>query len=55
MAKFTGHCMKCRDKKEFEGEEVIKDTKKGQVKFVTGTCPDCHGAIWKIIGRIIKK
>ena len=55
MAKFTGYCMKCRGKKEFEGAEVIKDTKKGQVKFVTGPCPDCRGAIWKIVGRIIKK
>jgi len=47
--------MKCRQQKEFEGNEVVKDTKRGQVRFITGPCPTCGGSIWKIVGRILKK
>lgn len=38
MAKYTGYCVKCKAKRDFEGTPGV--TKKGQ-PVASGGCPDC--------------
>ena len=38
MAKYEAYCVKCREKREFEGEEV--EMPNGR-KAAQGTCPVC--------------
>ena len=43
-----GYCVKCKAKKEIANavEEVMKNGRKA----IKGTCPDCGGVMFKILG-----
>lgn len=47
MAKHEGYCVKCREKREFEGEEV---TLKNGRKAAQGSCPVCGTKINRMLG-----
>ncbi len=48
MAKFEGYCVKCRTKREFEGQEV--ETKNGR-RMAQGPCPVCGTKMNRILGK----
>ena len=39
MATYEGYCVKCREKRKFEGEEV--EMANGR-RAAQGTCPECN-------------
>jgi len=46
------YCLRCKTNVEVSDmKEVEKDTKKGKRKFLTGTCPNCKGSVWKVKGK----
>lgn len=45
--KFNGYCVKCKAKRDFEGE--VK-TMKNNRKMAQGTCPECGTKINRILG-----
>ncbi|MEX0832328.1 MAG: DUF5679 domain-containing protein [Actinomycetota bacterium] len=48
MAKYEAYCVKCRAKREFEGEEV---TLKNGRKAAQGKCPVCGTKVMRILGK----
>ena len=48
MAKYEAYCVKCREKREFEGEEV---TLKNGRRAAQGTCPVCGTKVMRILGK----
>ena len=47
MAQYEGYCMKCREKRTFEGEIV---TLKNGRPAAQGACPVCGTKLTKIMG-----
>jgi len=48
MAMYEAYCVKCREKREFEGEEV---TLKHVLKAAQGKCPVCGTKVMRILGK----
>ena len=46
--KFNGYCVKCKEKRDFEGE--VKTTNNGR-KMAQGPCPVCGTKINRILGK----
>ncbi len=48
VARYEAYCVKCRQKREFEGHEV---TLKNGRKAAQGTCPVCGTKVMRILGK----
>jgi len=48
VATYEAYCVKCRAKREFEGEEV--ELKNGR-KAAQGICPVCGTKVMRILGK----
>jgi hypothetical protein len=48
MAQYEAYCVKCKAKREFEGEVV---TLKNGRKAAKGTCPVCGTTVMRILGK----
>jgi len=48
LASYEGYCVKCRTKREFEGEK--KDLPNGR-SAAQGTCPVCGTKITRMLGK----
>jgi len=48
MATYTAYCVKCREKRDFEGEEV---TLKNGRRAAQGICPVCGTKVMRILGK----
>lgn len=48
MASYEGYCVKCRTKREFEGEK--KDLPNGR-SAAQGLCPVCGTKITRMLGK----
>jgi hypothetical protein len=48
MAQYEAYCVKCKAKREFEGEEV---TLKNGRRAAKGTCPVCGTTVMRILGK----
>jgi Domain of unknown function (DUF5679) len=48
MANYEGYCVKCREKREFDGEEV--DLPNGR-RAAQGMCPVCGTKMNRILGK----
>ena len=48
MATYEGYCVKCREKREFEGQEV--ELANGR-RAAQGTCPVCGTKVMRILGK----
>ncbi len=48
MAKYEAYCVKCREKREFEGQE---ETLKNGRKAAKGKCPVCGTTVMRILGK----
>ena len=48
MASYEAYCVKCREKREFEGQEV---TMKNGRKAAKGTCPVCGTTVMRMLGK----
>jgi hypothetical protein len=48
MAMYEAYCVKCRTKRQFEGQEV---TLKNGRKAAQGTCPVCGTKVMRILGK----
>lgn len=46
--KYEGYCVKCREKREFDGE--VTETKNGRL-MAKGTCPVCGTGMNRILGK----
>jgi hypothetical protein len=46
--KYNGYCVKCKEKRDFEGEVAV--TKTG-MKIAKGACPICGTTIPRILGK----
>jgi hypothetical protein len=48
MTTFDGYCVKCREKRQFEGVEI--DLKNGR-RAAQGACPTCGTTMNRILGK----
>jgi hypothetical protein len=48
MAMYEAYCVKCREKREFEGEET---TLKNGRRAAKGVCPVCGTKVMRILGK----
>jgi Domain of unknown function (DUF5679) len=48
VPKYIAYCVKCKEKREFEGQEVVM--KNGR-KAGRGTCPVCGTTLNRILGN----
>ena len=48
MAQYEGYCVKCKAKRQFEGEEV---TLKNGRRAAKGKCPVCGTTMMRILGK----
>jgi Domain of unknown function (DUF5679) len=48
MASYEGYCVKCREKREFDGEEVEMANGRRSAK---GKCPVCGTGMNRILGK----
>jgi len=48
MAQYEAYCVKCREKREFEGEEV---TLANGRRAAQGICPVCGTKVMRILGK----
>jgi hypothetical protein len=48
MAQYEAYCVKCKAKREFEGEVV---TLKNGRRAAKGTCPVCGTTVMRILGK----
>ncbi len=48
LATYEAYCVKCREKRTFEGEEV--ELKNGR-KAAQGICPVCGTKVMRILGK----
>jgi hypothetical protein len=48
LANYEGYCVKCREKREFEGE--VKEMANGR-KAAQGTCPVCGTKMNRMLGK----
>jgi hypothetical protein len=45
---YNGYCVKCREKRDFEGTVVVSDSGRRMAK---GTCPVCGTKMNRILGK----
>ncbi len=45
---YNGYCVKCRQKRDFEGRVVVSDSGRRMAK---GTCPTCGTKMNRILGK----
>jgi hypothetical protein len=52
----TGYCVKCKEKREIQGEKTIEMKGKGGMKrsAITGVCPTCGTKMFRIMGKVTK-
>ena len=48
VASYEGYCVKCREKRQFEGQEV--ELANGR-RAAQGTCPTCGTKMNRILGK----
>jgi len=48
VASYEGYCVKCREKRQFEGQEV--ELANGR-RAAQGTCPICSTKMNRILGK----
>jgi len=48
MAEYEGYCVKCREKRKFDGE--VKEMANGR-KAAQGTCPVCGTKMNRMLGK----
>jgi hypothetical protein len=48
VAEYEAYCVKCREKRKFEGTEV---TLKNGRRAAQGTCPVCGTKVMRILGK----
>ena len=48
VEKYTGYCVKCRQKREFEG--YVEVSKSG-MRMAKGKCPVCGTTVNRILGK----
>ena len=48
VAKYEAYCVKCREKREFEGTEI---TLKNGRRAAQGICPVCGTKVMRILGK----
>jgi hypothetical protein len=48
VATYQGYCVKCREKREFGGQEI---TMKNGRKAAKGTCPVCGTTVMRMLGK----
>ena len=48
MAQYEAYCVKCREKRQFEGQEV---TLANGRRAAQGTCPVCGTKVMRILGK----
>jgi len=48
MAKYEGYCVKCREKREFEG--TVNEMANGR-RAAQGTCPVCGTKMNRMLGK----
>jgi hypothetical protein len=48
MAQYQGYCVKCRDKRDFDGQEV---TMKNGRRAAKGKCPVCGTTVMRMLGK----
>ena len=48
MAAFNGYCVKCKEKRDFEGE--VKTLKNGR-KMAQGPCPVCSTKVSRFLSK----
>lgn len=46
--KYEGYCVKCREKRTFDGEVSVSDSGRRMAK---GTCPTCGTKMARILGK----
>ena len=46
--KYTGYCVKCKEKREFEGTVTISKT---NMRMAKGPCPVCGTTVNRILGK----
>jgi hypothetical protein len=51
MEKYEGYCVKCREKREFEGE--VKELGNGK-RAAQGKCPKCGTTMTRILPKAAK-
>ena len=51
VAEYEGYCVKCREKRKFEGE--VKEMANGR-KAAQGTCPVCGTKMNRMLGKDAK-
>jgi hypothetical protein len=51
MAEYEGYCVKCREKRKFDGE--VKEMANGR-KAAQGTCPTCGTNLNRMLGKDAK-
>mgnify|MGYP006951293390 CR=1 FL=1 len=45
---YNGYCVKCKEKRDFEGEVAVSKT---GMKMAKGTCPVCGTTVNRILGK----
>jgi hypothetical protein len=45
---YNGYCVKCKEKRDFEGREEVSKT---GMKMAKGTCPVCGTTVNRILGK----
>jgi hypothetical protein len=45
---YNGYCVKCREKRDFDGQVVVSDSGRRMAK---GTCPVCGTKMNRILGK----
>ncbi|PRZ38539.1 hypothetical protein CLV47_1206 [Antricoccus suffuscus] len=45
---YNGYCVKCKEKRDFDGEEQVNE--KG-TRMAKGTCPTCGTKMNRILGK----
>jgi hypothetical protein len=45
---YNGYCVKCKEKRDFEGEVVVSDSGRRMAK---GQCPVCGTKMNRILGK----
>jgi hypothetical protein len=48
METFNGYCVKCKEKRDFEG--VVSQTTKG-TDIAKGPCPECGTTVCRMLGK----
>jgi len=48
MASYNGYCVKCRDKRDFDGQVELSKTNRRMAK---GACPTCGTKMVRILGK----